>query len=240
MTILRNNAAPRPLLLAIRLAAAAAVVALSGCSSLLGPSATAAPAFYSLDAPASPPAIVLPSVRSATATLPALVVAAPRAAAGYDSQRIMYVREQHKLEYFAHSEWVEPPARLITPLLVGALQASGAFRAVVLTAGAAAGELRLDTEIIRLQHDFRVQPSRVVLVLRATLVEDRTRRVIGQRDFESQVTAASDDPYGGVVAANQAVQTVLRDLARFCAESARDLALAAPTGAAPRAGPPTP
>ena len=220
--------------------ASAAVVALSGCSNLLGPSATPAPVFYSLDGPPTPVANVLPLVRPVAAALPAIVVAAPRAAAGFDSQRIMYVREQHKLEYFAHSEWVEPPARLITPLLVGTLQATGAFRAVVLAAGAAAGELRLDTEIIRLQQDFRVQPSRVVFVLRATLVEDRTRRVVGQREFESQVAAASDDPYGGVVAANRAVQAVLNDLARFCTEAARAMPLPVPTGVAPRAGPPTP
>ena len=242
MTIRLLNAAAGPVWLALRLAAGAALATLPGCNSLLGPSATPAPVFYSLDGPPTPAPKVTQLVRPAAAALPALVVAAPRAAAGFDSQRIMYVREQHKLEYFAHSEWVEPPARLITPLLVGTLQASGAFRAVVLTAGAAAGELRLDTEIIRLQQDFRVQPSRVVFVLRATLVEDRTRRVVGQREFESQVAAASDDPYGGVVAANQAVQAVLGDLARFCTDAALAMPLpaGAPTGAAPRAGPPTP
>ena len=237
-----RNAAAWPAWRAIPLVAGAALLTLSGCSSLLGPSVTPTAVFYSLDGPPGPVANLLAVVGPAAATLPALVVAAPRAAAGFDSQRIMYVREQHKLEYFAHSEWVEPPARLITPLLVGTLQATGAFRAVVLAAGAAAGELRLDTEIIRLQQDFRVRPSRVVFVLRATLVEDRTRRVVGQREFESQVAAASDDPYGGVVAANRAVQAVLNDLARFCTEAARAMPLPVPvpTGVAPRAGPPTP
>jgi len=35
------------------------------------------------------------------------------------------------------------------------------------------------------------------------------------------VAAASDDPYGGVVAANRAVQAALEHLARFCTEAAR-------------------
>jgi len=30
------------------------------------------------------------------------------------------VREPHKLEYFAHSEWVDPPARMLAPLIVAA------------------------------------------------------------------------------------------------------------------------
>ena len=131
------------------------------------------------------------------------------------------MRETHKLEYFAHSEWVDPPARMLTPLLVAAVENTGAFRAVVLTPSAAAGDLRLDTEIIRLQHEFQTQPSRVRFTLRAYLVDNKTRRVLAWREFDAVVPAASENPYGGVVAANRAVQTVLEDLAAFCAEAAR-------------------
>ena len=92
--------------------------------------------------------------RRAAATAPTLIINPPHAAAGFDSPRIIYVRETHKLEYFAHSEWVDTPARMLAPLIVAAVENSGAFRAVVLTPSAAAGDLRLDTEIIRLQHEF--------------------------------------------------------------------------------------
>ena len=149
-----------------------------------------------------------------------MIVNPPPAAAGFDSQRIIYVREAHKLEYFAHSEWVDPPARMLAPLLVAAVESSGAFRAVVLTPSAAAGDLRLDTEIIRLQHEFLTQPSRVRFTLRAYLVDNKTRRVLAWREFDAVVPAASENPYGGVVAANRAVQTVLEDLSAFCAEAA--------------------
>jgi cholesterol transport system auxiliary component len=152
-----------------------------------------------------------------------LIINPPHAAAGFDSPRIIYVRETHKLEYFAHSEWVDPPARMLAPLLVAAVENTGAFRAVVLTPGAAAGDLRLDTEIIRLQHEFRTQPSRVRFTLRAYLVDDKTRRVLAWREFEAAAPAASEDPYGGVVAANRAVQTVLESLSAFCAEAARSV-----------------
>jgi cholesterol transport system auxiliary component len=194
--------------------AALSVTALGACS-LLRPTATPPPAFYSLDATrgAAPPA--------APAAAPTLIVSPPTAAAGFDSQRIIYVREAHKLEYFAHSEWVDPPARMLTPLLVAAVESSGAFHAVALTPSAAVGELRLDTEIIRLQHEFQTQPSRVRFTLRAYLVESKTRRVLAWREFDAVVPAASEDPYGGVVAANRVVQTVLQDLSAFCAEAVR-------------------
>ncbi len=198
------------------LAAGLAFLALYGCSALQ-PTATPHPAFYSLDG--AQPGITPAGAPAATA--PTLIIHPPRAAAGFDSQRIIYQREAHKLEYFAHSEWVEPPARMLGALLVGALEHTGVFRAVVLTPGAAVGDLRLDTEIIRLQHEFQTQPSRVRFTLRATLVDDKTRRVLAWREFDGHVAAASDDPYGGVLAANRAVQTVLKDLAIFCAEAAR-------------------
>jgi cholesterol transport system auxiliary component len=195
------------------------VLALGACS-LLRPTATPAPTLYSLDnaySAAPLPALAAVSAQTTAATL-TLIINPPQAAAGFDSQRIIYVREPHKLDYFAHSQWVDPPARMLGPLLLAAVERSGAFRAVVLTPGAAAGDLRLDTEIIRLQHEFQTQPSRVRFTLRATLVENKTRRVLAGREFEAVAPASSDDPYGGVVAANQAVQTVLENLAQFLTE----------------------
>jgi cholesterol transport system auxiliary component len=131
---------------------------------------------------------------------------------------MIYLREPHKLEHFSASEWVDPPALMLGPLLVAAVQNSGAFRAVVLKPGAASGEYRLDTEIVRLQHEFDRQPSSVRFTLRAYLIDDQSRRVLAWREFDERVPARSEDPYGGVVAANQAVQNALTKLARFLAE----------------------
>ncbi|HXM80385.1 MAG TPA: ABC-type transport auxiliary lipoprotein family protein [Burkholderiales bacterium] len=194
------------------------LTAVCACS-VLGPTATPHPAFYSLDSArgAAPAA----SRTTALAVAPTLIINPPHAAAGFDSPRIVYVRETHRLEYFAHSEWVGPPARMLAPLLVAAAESTGAFRAVVLTPSAAAGDLRLDTEIIRLQHEFQPQPSRVRFTLRAYLVDVTTRRVLAWREFDEAVPANSEDPYGGVVAANRAVQAVLEKLSAFCAEAAR-------------------
>jgi cholesterol transport system auxiliary component len=199
-------------------AASLCLMLASGCTALRMATTNAAPpSFYSLGnargaADATP--------RSLPTAAPTLVVSASRAAAGFDSQRIIYVRQPHKLEYFAHSEWIDTPARMLSPLVVAAVENSGTFRAVVQAPSSASGELRLDTEVLQLQHEFEGQPSRVRFVLRANLVEDATRRVIASREFEAVATAPSEDPYGGVIAANQAVRTVLEELAAFCAEAA--------------------
>jgi cholesterol transport system auxiliary component len=73
---------------------------------------------------------------------------------------------------------------------------------------------------MRLEQDFVDQPSRVRFTLRAYVVDDATRRVIAWREFDETVAATSEDPLGGVIAANRAVQIVLEKLASFCAEAA--------------------
>ena len=199
-----------------RLLCVAALTLAGGCSALR-PASTPQPVFYSLDHGQVPGRVM----RMAAPAAPTLIVNPPRAASGFDSPRIIYVRTAHKLEYFTQSEWVDTPARMLAPLVVAALENSGAFRAVVSNAGAAAGDLRLDTEILNLQQEFGSAPSKTHFVLRAHLVDNRTRRVLAWREFDGSVAATSEDAYGGVVAANAAVQDVLAQLAAFCADGAR-------------------
>ena len=162
-----------------------------------------------------------PVVQRAPTTALTLIVNPPHAAAGFDSEHIIYVRQASQLEYFAHNEWVDTPARMLAPLIVAAIEQSGAFRAVVQVPSTAAGDMRLDTEILRLQHEFLSTPSRVRFTLRAYLVDTASRRVLASREFEAVANAPSENPYGGVVAASQAVRQVLEELAAFCADAAR-------------------
>lgn len=200
-------------------AAALSLALLSGCGvlSTIG-SPSPQPTFYSL---AYIPNAAAPAASPAATTALTLIVSPPHAAAGFDSQRIMYVRQANQFEYFAHNQWIDTPARMLAPFIVSAVESSGAFRAVVQTPGAAAGEMRLDTEILRLQHEFLATPSKVRFTLRAYLVDSATRRVMATREFDAVVPATSEDPAGGVAAANRAVKTILEDLSAFCADAAR-------------------
>lgn len=193
----------------------------AGCGGLIQ-KPPSQPAFYSLsfahnNAHSGKPAATR---QSATGEAPTLTVNPPRAAAGFDSQRIIYTRDTYKLDYFAHSEWIDTPARMLMPIIVAAIENNNAFRAVVPTPSAAAGDLRLDTEILRLQHDFTESPSRARFTLRAYVVDSATRRVLATREFDESVAASSEDPYGGVVAANRAAQIAMVKLADFCIEVA--------------------
>lgn len=198
-----------------------ATTLLAGCGNLL-PKPAALPITYTLEADTEPG--VLPSATSATTTTttsaPTLAVSALQAAAGYDSPRIVYLRQPQQLEAYAQSVWVDTPARMLAPLLVTALQRSGAFAAVVSAPSAAASTLRLDTELLRLRQDFEGGTSTVTLSLRATLVDGATRQVLGSRDFSATVPATTSDSAGGVRAAHAATRQVLTSLADWCAVAA--------------------
>ena len=200
--------------MALTRAAAVGLAALGGCASSLLPPPAPLPAQFALvdDGP--------PATATAAPGAPTLIVATPRAAAGFDTRGIVYLRQPQAIEVFAASQWVDTPAQMLAPLIVNALQRTGAFAAVLRAPSSASAELRLDTELLRLQQDFTVTPSRVRLSLRATLIETGSRRVLGWREFDVNVAAASEDAYGGVRAANVAARQVLAELADFTAQAA--------------------
>lgn len=187
--------------------------ALGGCGSLQ-PVKSESPSTYALDArfdaPVAQPGGAL-----------TLVVAKPRESAGFDSARMVYVKKPHELEYFSRNQWVDSPGKMLAPVLLRALEAGGAFRAVTQAPAPVNGDLRLETDIVRLQQEFLEAPSRVRFTLRAQLIDVSGKRVIATREFDVSETAPSDDPYGGVVAANRAVRRVFGEVAEFCAIQAK-------------------
>lgn len=200
-----------------RYAAVLGVVLLaSGCGSLL-PKGPDPPSVYSLDGLPDRHPVTRP--RTTSDTDPSLVVNPTRAAPGFDSPHMVYVRTAHQLEHFAHSEWIAPPARMLEPRIVAALETAGGFRSVAPSTSGIAGDMRLDTEVLRLQQEFGAGPSRVRFTLRASLLDTTTRKIMSWREFDETAATDSETPYGGVVAANRVVQVVMDQLSRYCAQA---------------------
>ena len=181
--------------------ACALLAALSGCGALL-PTPAPPPAYFSLQ-PASnlTPPLSLAKNEAGPAGTPTVLVQLPRAGAGLDSTRILYSRQGPQWQYFARSEWVDSPARMLTPLIVQALQRAQSFGAVVQAPSAALGELRLETQVLALQQDFGAPPSRVRFVISAQLIDDTRHRVLATRYFNTSAAAATEDAAGGVLKA---------------------------------------
>ena len=150
-----------------------------------------------------------------------LAISPLRARPGFDTAQIAYVRNPPELDYYAKHRWADTPVHMLAPLVAQALEQSGGFRAVVQGSNPIPADLRVDTELVRLQHDFGARPSRVQLTLRAQLVDLGARKVLAAKVFDESESAASEDAYGGVTAANRALARALGRLVDFCiAESA--------------------
>lgn len=185
---------------------------LAGCTGLHAPEAENIN-IYTLDAR---PSIAAASVKHDLV----IAVGTPHARPGYDTPQIAYVQQPHELNYYAVNRWADTPARMLAPLLVQALEQGGSFRAVVRTPGPVPADIRLDTELVRLQQDFETQPSKVQITLRAQLTDVRSNRVLASRVFDETEDAPSENAYGGVIAANRALQHILNRLTAFCAPHA--------------------
>lgn len=187
---------------------------------LLALAAMLASACAGLQAPPAQPVHVYvlearPAAASAGAPAPAVSV--PRARAGFDTAQMAYLRRPHELEYFASNRWADAPARMLAPLIAQAAERTGCWRA----RAPGTTELRLDSELVRLLQDFTVRPSRVRLTLRVELIDAGSKRVLAARELDEIEDAPSDDPYGGVLAANRALERLLGRLGELCAAAPR-------------------
>lgn len=170
--------------------------------------------YYSLEGTQSKPQTDQPSINTNN-RLPTLIINIPKAAAGFGTQRIMYTRARHQLEYFARNEWIDTPSKMLHPLMVSAIENTRTFNAVLSKQSALASDLRLESEVIKLVQNFNTKPSHVQFTLRATMIDSVTNQVIATREFDERVDAKSDNPIGGVVAANLAVNQALYKLSVF-------------------------
>jgi cholesterol transport system auxiliary component len=134
---------------------------------------------------------------------------------------MVYFKRLYELEHYAMNQWADTPARMFAPLLIQALGQTGAWRAVIPLPGSVRGDYRLDSQGFALQQEFLQQPSRVRVMIRTHLIDLKESRVVGTRAFEAVENAPSEDAYGGVLAANRAIATLLDHVAAWLQECVR-------------------
>jgi len=195
--------------------AAVAAVLLTGCGSLFAP-APPSPHFYTLDS-STAIAVTAPAVpsSSAGALAPVMLVATPRAAAGFDTDRIVYVLEEHRLQPYADSQWIATPSKMLEPLISAALSRTGAFGAVLEAPSAVNAQWELQSNVVRLEHE--VGAARFRFTLHVTLIEKQSRTVVLARDFDASESITGTGPAAAVAAANVVVAEVLHQMAGACA-----------------------
>ncbi|WER49167.1 ABC-type transport auxiliary lipoprotein family protein [Cupriavidus sp. WKF15] len=159
----------------------------------------------------------LPAERTHPATL---LVLAPEAAPAYATSRMAYTTRKYQIAYFSQNEWVDTPAQMMQPLIMETLRRTHYFSAVLSPPHSGRHTFVLHTEIVELDQDFTSDPAVLRLTARFDLRQEATNRLITAKELSVQVPLAERTPYAGVVAANEAMGRLLRELSRLVIENA--------------------
>ena len=141
-----------------------------------------------------------------------ILVSKPIANPGYQTDAMIYTKQPYHLQRFVKHKWVKPPSSMIQSMLVQSLRHSRIFRAVMTTPFVGITRYRLDTNLIELQQEFIRRPSKVRLVLQASVIDKKSRKIIASHRFGTVMTAPSEDPYGGVEATNRATAELMHQI----------------------------
>lgn len=187
------------------------ILALAGCQ-VLGPQAVPPTNTYALS---------IPNVHSSThhENKITLLVNTPTAAPGYDTSKMMYTNKLFQVSSFAQNKWAAAPAEMIGPLLVEKLRQTNKFHAVISSAFTADRQFILRTHVTELRQNFTVNPSKIELTITAELINAENNKVMNTRTFTTALSTPENTPYGGVLAANRAVNKVLTQISEFCVDS---------------------
>lgn len=178
---------------------------LTGC----GPVTTPAITHYTL----SPNLMGMKAVRTRSHTT--LLVTTPIAEPGYSTAGIAYTLKQNQLNYYVTHRWVAPPAQLLLPDMVTALQKTKRFSAVVGAPYSGVVHYQLNTRLIQLIARFVTQHPVMQLKIQADLIRSQRSRILASKVFNIKQVIKSKDPASAVLAANQAVAMFLKQLTRF-------------------------
>ncbi len=151
-----------------------------------------------------------------------VLLISPMQSIGYDSRQMTYTMRPYERTYYAFSRWADTPPRMIEPLVVQAMESSGYFGAVVDVASSVVAQVRLELDLLVLDHEYQTEPSQGRIVVRAQLHDLEYNRIIDTAVFQERVPAPTENPYGGALALNLALESVLADIVQWVGDSIPD------------------
>ncbi|MFL9896636.1 ABC-type transport auxiliary lipoprotein family protein [Paraburkholderia fungorum] len=187
------------------------VVLLSGCA-LFSPVKSDTKQYVLNDIP-----LDLPSEQTHSATLLVLI---SETGPLYATTRMAYTNQAYQVAYFSQNEWTETPSQMIQPLIVETLRHTHYFSEVLPSPDFGRHTFVLRSEILDLKQDFTSDPAMLQLTMRFYLSREAMNQVIATKELSVREPMRERNPYAGVVAANEAMVKLLRELARLVVDKA--------------------
>jgi cholesterol transport system auxiliary component len=188
-----------------RLVPSVFVLALAGCSGLLGGSAPAH--LYRLTPKSTyPPSLPHRSVQ--------LLVDVPLAPAGLDTSRIALSRSPVSIDYFADSEWTDRAPLLVQTAILQSFENSKAITAIDRESVGLRADFILKAEIRHFEavYDSSTGPPEIWVAINVRLANPASRDVVAQSSFERRQRASANDVPTIVSAFDEAVGGVMKNI----------------------------
>ena len=131
----------------------------------------------------------------------------------YSGSEMLYSDAQLRQNSYAYSRWSSPVTVMLLSVFEEALENSGRYRAVVPYSSQARSDLLLEGTLFDFSHHINKNgTSEGILKVSFKLIDSKTRQVITSRMFVSSVAASEANAAAAVMALNQAVTNVIREL----------------------------
>ncbi len=150
-----------------------------------------------------------------------LMIMQPEASQIYETTQMAYSTQAYQMAYFGKNSWADTPAQMLQSLLVQTLQDTHYFHSVGVPSSLGHYDYVLSTQLLNFEQRFFEKSSHVVVTLRVQVIKMASNQVVAAKQFTVTEMAPQNSPYGGVVAANQAVAKMMGQVARFCLRSVR-------------------
>jgi cholesterol transport system auxiliary component len=186
-----------------RLVPSVFILALAGCSGLLGGNAPVQ--LYRLTPKTTyPPNLPHRSVQ--------LLVDVPFAPAGLDTSRIALSRSPVSIDYFADSEWTDRAPLLVQTAILQSFENSRAITAIDRESVGLRADFILKAEMRHFEavYDSANGPPEVWVVVNVRLVDPSSRDVVAQASFEERRRASANNVPSIVSAFDEALGAVMK------------------------------
>lgn len=183
-----------------------AAALLAACSSILPGADTEPKATYRITTPEVTTA--MPAVGQS------LVVGAPSAAPGLDSNRVAVWQNPQRLEYYEGARWVDDAPDMLRGALIDAFRSTGSLTGVGRRSIDLNPNWRLDTRLSEFEAGYRdgAEIPTVEVTVDASLLREPSQDVAATRSFSATARPASPAVPDVIAAYDEATHQVVRDV----------------------------
>lgn len=144
-----------------------------------------------------------------------LVIEQPTAPAGLNTTRIALMRGQTELEFYARANWSDVAPNMVQTLIVESFENSGRIIAVGRESFGLRSDFVLKSELREFQAEYGGDTPIVRVHINARLVQMPRREIIAWRRIERTFPAAEDSLGAIVVAFDEALGKVFKELVEW-------------------------